>query len=218
MNAISKIALGTAAVVSILGFAVPAHAASVNWNAIAQCESTNNWHINTGNGYYGGLQFDHNTWISNGGGKYAYNANGATKSEQIAVAETLYSHRGLSPWGCGSHGLSKTPHSPSKSRTVHHSTPAPVKTSKAVTQAPAVHIPVEPAPPITDPNAPIGYCYEGLYIWYVVQPGDTLYNIARTHGTTYQIILSLPVNSWITNPALIHPGDEIYVPIGCLKY
>jgi uncharacterized protein YabE (DUF348 family) len=74
---------------------------SVNWDAIAKCESTNNWSINTGNGYYGGLQFDIGTWLSNGGGAYAPRADLATKDQQIAIAEKVYAARGLQPWACG---------------------------------------------------------------------------------------------------------------------
>jgi uncharacterized protein YabE (DUF348 family) len=70
------------------------------WEEIAQCESTGNWHINTGNGYYGGLQFDIPTWLSNGGGQYAPRADLATKAQQIAVANVVYAHRGLTPWSC----------------------------------------------------------------------------------------------------------------------
>lgn len=70
------------------------------WDLIAQCESTNNWSINTGNGYYGGLQFNQSTWVSAGGLKYAPRADLATKAEQIAVAENLRSKRGLQPWEC----------------------------------------------------------------------------------------------------------------------
>jgi hypothetical protein len=73
----------------------------VNWDAIAKCESTNNWSINTGNGYYGGLQFDIGTWLSNGGGAYAPRADLATKDQQIAIAEKVYAARGLQPWACG---------------------------------------------------------------------------------------------------------------------
>ena len=76
----------------------------INWDGIANCESTNNWSINTGNGYYGGLQFDIGTWLSNGGGQYAPRADLATREQQIAVAETTAASRGTSPWACGSHG------------------------------------------------------------------------------------------------------------------
>jgi uncharacterized protein YabE (DUF348 family) len=73
----------------------------VDWDAVAQCESGQRWNINTGNGYYGGLQFDIRTWLGNGGGKYAPRADLATKAQQIEIANYVYAHRGLQPWGCG---------------------------------------------------------------------------------------------------------------------
>jgi uncharacterized protein YabE (DUF348 family) len=71
------------------------------WDRIAQCESGGNWSINTGNGYYGGLQFDSQTWLANGGGAFAPTANLASRSQQIAIANKVYAARGLAPWGCG---------------------------------------------------------------------------------------------------------------------
>jgi len=74
----------------------------LNWDAVAQCESGGNWHINTGNGFYGGLQFDYGTWLSNGGGAYAQRADLATREQQIAIATKVYNARGSSPWPvCG---------------------------------------------------------------------------------------------------------------------
>lgn len=70
------------------------------WDRIAQCESGGNWSINTGNGYYGGLQFDIGTWQSAGGGDFAPRADLASRAEQITVANRVYASRGLSPWGC----------------------------------------------------------------------------------------------------------------------
>jgi uncharacterized protein YabE (DUF348 family) len=70
------------------------------WDRIAQCESGGNWAINTGNGYYGGLQFSGPTWLANGGGAYAPTANLATKAQQIEIANRLYAKNGLSDWGC----------------------------------------------------------------------------------------------------------------------
>ncbi|WP_272948428.1 resuscitation-promoting factor [Janibacter hoylei] len=70
------------------------------WDRIAQCESTGNWSINTGNGYYGGLQFDSRTWLGSGGGDFAPRADLATREEQITVANRVYAQRGLQPWGC----------------------------------------------------------------------------------------------------------------------
>ncbi len=70
------------------------------WDRIAQCESGGNWHINTGNGYYGGLQFAQGTWLSNGGADFAARADLASRAQQITVANRLYAKAGLSPWGC----------------------------------------------------------------------------------------------------------------------
>jgi uncharacterized protein YabE (DUF348 family) len=84
--------------------AVPTYSGGPNWDAIAQCESGGNWHINTGNGYYGGLQFSASSWLAWGGGKYASRADLATREEQIAVAMNYYHSAGLAPWGCGYRG------------------------------------------------------------------------------------------------------------------
>jgi uncharacterized protein YabE (DUF348 family) len=70
------------------------------WDQIAKCESGGNWSINTGNGYYGGLQFNQETWNSNGGQQYAARPDLASKADQIAVADVVRSRRGLEPWQC----------------------------------------------------------------------------------------------------------------------
>ena len=70
------------------------------WDRIAQCESGGNWHINTGNGYYGGLQFATASWLANGGGDFASRADLASRAEQITVANRYYAKAGLGPWGC----------------------------------------------------------------------------------------------------------------------
>jgi uncharacterized protein YabE (DUF348 family) len=75
---------------------------SAMWDRIAQCESGGNWHINTGNGYYGGLQFDYSSWLANGGADFASRADLASREEQITVANRYYAKAGLSPWGCAS--------------------------------------------------------------------------------------------------------------------
>ena len=86
------------------GAAATAHADSVNWDALAQCESGGNWSINTGNGAYGGLQFKQATWSSNGGtGSPAT----ASRAEQIRVAENVLQSQGLKAWPkCGAAGMS----------------------------------------------------------------------------------------------------------------
>jgi uncharacterized protein YabE (DUF348 family) len=64
------------------------------WDRIAECESGGNWSANTGNGYYGGLQFSHQTWVAYGGDAYASNAHLASKAQQIAIAEKVRAARG----------------------------------------------------------------------------------------------------------------------------
>ena len=76
-----------------------AHAAPVDvWAKVAACESTGNWQINTGNGYYGGLQFTQSTWEAYGGARYAPRADLATKDQQIAVAEKVLKGQGPGAW------------------------------------------------------------------------------------------------------------------------
>ena len=85
--------------------AAPASSGGANWSAIAACESGGNWSANTGNGFYGGLQFTEQTWLSYGGGRYASSANLATKAQQIAVAERVLAGQGIGAWpACGAGG------------------------------------------------------------------------------------------------------------------
>ena len=102
-NRVTGVAIaGSATFVAGVGLSAPALAAGSPWDVVASCESGGSWTINTGNGYYGGLQFDSGTWLSNGGGQYAARADLASREQQIAVANVVYAARGLSPWGCAS--------------------------------------------------------------------------------------------------------------------
>ena len=93
---------GAMAVAPIALGAGTASADSVNWDAIAACESGGNWAINTGNGYYGGLQFSPGTWHANGG---AGMPNQASREEQIRVAENVLRTQGIGAWPtCGGRG------------------------------------------------------------------------------------------------------------------
>jgi resuscitation-promoting factor RpfE len=90
--ALAPVALGAGA----------AGADSVNWDAIAQCESGGNWSINTGNGYFGGLQFSPATWRANGGSGMPHQAS---REEQIRVAENTLRTQGIGAWPtCGARG------------------------------------------------------------------------------------------------------------------
>jgi resuscitation-promoting factor RpfA len=77
------------------------------WDDLADCESGGDWAINTGNGYYGGLQFSTSTWLAYGGGEFAARADLASRDEQIAVAERVRADGGFGAWpSCaGSLGL-----------------------------------------------------------------------------------------------------------------
>ncbi|MFD8543740.1 transglycosylase family protein [Streptomyces sp. NPDC059649] len=96
------------AVLTVVGLAVHRAAAAApsgpvpDWERIADCESNGRWHINTGNGYHGGLQIDPATWRAYGGSRYAPRADLATRAEQIAVGRRIVRDRGLSAWPrCG---------------------------------------------------------------------------------------------------------------------
>ncbi|MFF5709724.1 transglycosylase family protein [Streptomyces sp. NPDC012756] len=80
---------------------VPAYACARDqwpWGCVADCESTGRWHLNTGNGFYGGLQFWHPTWVEHGGLAYARRADLATRQQQITVAEEVLRTQGWGAW------------------------------------------------------------------------------------------------------------------------
>ncbi|MFD5466590.1 transglycosylase family protein [Kitasatospora sp. NPDC127059] len=77
-----------------------------DWERVADCESSGDWHINSGNGYFGGLQFDQATWRENGGLAYAPRPDLASREAQMTVAQHLADRRGLSPWPvCGARAV-----------------------------------------------------------------------------------------------------------------
>lgn len=91
--------LGAATVLPTIVATQQSSAASITtWDIVAKCESSGNWHINTGNGYYGGLQFTQSTWAAYGGKKYAARADLATKAQQINIAEKVLASQGPGAW------------------------------------------------------------------------------------------------------------------------
>ena len=173
--------------------ASPAGAATTaTWDRLARCESGGNWHINTGNGYYGGLQFSYGTWLSNGGGKYASRADKATKREQIAVAERLLDNRGWAPWPACSRklGLDRADAKGSPSGTAAASRSKARKvTSKAK--------------PVTTKRV------SGKV--YTVRRGDTLSGIAARRNVSggWQKLYKINKRTIGSNPGLIHPGQRL---------
>ncbi|MEE1618321.1 transglycosylase family protein [Brachybacterium sp. J153] len=100
----SAVALAGGAVVAsgMLALTTTSASAASGWDEVAACESGGDWAINTGNGYYGGLQFSQQTWEGFGGTEYASSADQASKSEQIAVAERVLAEQGPGAWPtCG---------------------------------------------------------------------------------------------------------------------
>ncbi|GAA2002458.1 transglycosylase family protein [Nakamurella flavida] len=108
--AVKGATVGVIAGAAALGLSGTASAApDSTWDAVAQCESSGNWSINTGNGYYGGLQFSQSTWNAFGGQEYASRADLATKAQQIAIAEKTLAGQGWGAWACAYAGGQEGP-------------------------------------------------------------------------------------------------------------
>jgi hypothetical protein len=92
------------AIAAVLSVSTPAVARAAQgatraqWNHVARCESGGHWHLNTGNGYYGGLQISKRTWVSFGGHRYARRPDLASRSKQIDVADRIFAADGWKPW------------------------------------------------------------------------------------------------------------------------
>ncbi|WP_062947742.1 transglycosylase family protein [Brachybacterium sp. sponge] len=100
----SAVAVAGGAVVAsgMIAATTTSASAATGWDEVAACESGGNWSTNTGNGYYGGLQFSDQTWDGYGGEQYAPTADQATKSQQIAIGERVLEGQGAGAWpNCG---------------------------------------------------------------------------------------------------------------------
>ncbi len=176
------VVLGAAAI-GIGLLAAPASADHNDWTGVAQCESSGNWSIKTGNGYYGGLQFSSPTWLGHGGGEFAPRADLASPAQQIAVAERVLLTQGVGAWPtCG-----------------RHLEPG----ATAAAAAPAAPAPAAPAPTA----APAAPAATGTY---TVQPGDTLDRIAGAQGVAggWQGLWALNRDT-VGNPNVIRIGQTL---------
>ncbi|WP_063857223.1 MULTISPECIES: transglycosylase family protein [unclassified Kitasatospora] len=180
-------------------------ASSSTWDAVAQCESTGNWNINTGNGFSGGLQFTPSTWAAYGGTQYAASADQASKGQQIAVAEKVLASQGPGAWPVCSvkAGLTKggsaaqvdtsAAAAPAKStKSADQTTKAAPKNDTSAASRSTERKPVETAAPA----APVQKSTGGSY---TVKSGDTLNAIAAAHGVN--------LNTLYTNNAAVVGGD-----------
>lgn len=130
----AAVGVSTVAAALSVGSGSPASAASTStWDKVADCESSGNWAINTGNGYYGGLQFTQSTWAAYGGTRYAARADLASKTQQITTAERVLASQGPGAWPVCSvrAGLQRGQAAPSRT-----SPAAPVRPRAVVPPAP----------------------------------------------------------------------------------
>jgi nucleoid-associated protein YgaU len=189
---VARVALAGLAVGAPLALAAaPAQADTVNWDAIAQCESGGNWNTATGNGYYGGLQFTPGTWRSNGGQGSPQNAS---REEQIRVAENVLKTQGIHAWPvCGG-----------KSGSGGGKKAAPVKKA-----TPKVTKKATPKPVATKPATPAPAAQQGTGD-YVVKAGDTLSKIAEQLNVQggWQALFEKN-KSTVSNANLIFPGQAL---------
>lgn len=188
-----------ASVVALLAAQAPAFAAGdPTWDRLAQCESSGNWAINTGNGFSGGLQFTPSTWKAYGGTGLAHNAS---RSEQIAVAQRVQAGQGWGAWPACSRKLGL-------SGTVAVSVPrhaAPVRIKRHV---------VAPVKPIitarhATPAKPTVGRHRAVGGSYLVVQGDTLSKIARDHHVTGGWRAIYKKNTGMGDPDVIFPLERI---------
>ncbi|WP_424184087.1 transglycosylase family protein [Actinokineospora sp. G85] len=210
------IVTGVAVGVPFAAMAAPASADSVNWDAVAQCESGGNWAINTGNGYSGGLQFHPNTWRANGGTGSAHNAS---RAEQIRVAENVLKTQGIGAWPvCGKKAGSAAKPSgnteqkaatPKKSTTQKKSTTPKKSTATAPAKKQQQPQPQQAAP-APAPVTTSGVTKSNPAGDYTIVAGDTLSKIAASQAVEggWQA-LAEKNKDFISNPNLILVGHKI---------
>ncbi|MFI0503862.1 transglycosylase family protein [Streptomyces albogriseolus] len=178
-----------------------AQAADVaTWEKVAACESTGNWDINTGNGYYGGLQFSQSTWEAFGGTRYAPRADLATEDQQIAIAEKVLDGQGPGAWPTCSvrAGLTRDGAGPDIRPAADRSDRTAVRDDRRTT--------VEDVRPHTTPQARAGRAE-----MYTVVRGDTLSGIAeqeRVRGG-WQGLYEANRSTIGADPDLILPGQRL---------
>ena len=179
-----------------LGLAVgTANAApGMDWDALAQCEASGNWAANTGNGYYGGLQFSQQTWKGHGG---VGNPANASREQQIAVAERVLASQGPRAWPACSRKLG------AYTGQIRKTAPAPQQ-RKVQPQQRQAAAPVQPVVVAGSKSNPNGN--------YEIKAGDTLSKIAEANKVAggWQTIVEKN-KDFVTNPNLIFPGHKILI-------
>ncbi|MGW3340229.1 transglycosylase family protein [Streptomyces sp. NPDC001009] len=170
------------------------------WDRIAQCESGGNWSINTGNGYYGGLQFSAGTWRAYGGGAYAPTADQASRSAQIAVATKVQQAQGWGAWPVCSGRAGASGGAPASA--------AGTGTDKGTVRKKSVPARSAPAKAAQRPAAT--HADRGAHRGgYTVREGDTLSTIAARHGMSWQRVYAANRSVIGADPNLIVPGQQL---------
>ncbi|WP_405016544.1 transglycosylase family protein [Kitasatospora sp. NBC_00070] len=194
-----------------IGLSVPcltagsASAATVStWDKVAQCESTGDWSINTGNGFYGGLQFTSSTWAEFGGKQYAAQANQASKGQQIAIAEKVLASQGPGAWPVCSvqAGLTKGGGA-AQVDTSSTGTTAKTTTPKATTPKAAT-----PAPKAAEQQTTTTTTAAKSY---TVVAGDWLSTIAQSQNVEggWEKLYELNKAILSEGPDMIYPGQQL---------
>ncbi|MFJ5178358.1 transglycosylase family protein [Streptomyces griseoviridis] len=185
------------------------------WDRIAQCESGGNWHINTRNGYFGGLQFSAGTWRAYGGAAYAATADGATREQQIAVATKVQGAQGWGAWPVCSVRAGATGGAPAASAPSGATGSGGGSTARSAPESTAARTPQTPGTPHTSkpskaPQRPAAGTARGASRGdYTVREGDTLSVIAERNGTTWQRLYSANQAVIGGDPDLIVPGQQL---------
>jgi len=131
-------ATGLAAVAGVATAGSSQAASGATWDAVAQCESGGDWSINTGNGFYGGLQFHQATWEGFGGTQYAARADLATRDQQIAIAEKVLAVQGPGAWPvCGQYLTTESAPAPAAPEAPAPAPEAPAPAAPAAPELPA---------------------------------------------------------------------------------
>ncbi|MEU8749594.1 transglycosylase family protein [Streptomyces chartreusis] len=202
---------GAAAVAAPLMAAGSASAATASeWDAVAQCEAGGNWSINTGNGYYGGLQFSASTWAAYGGTQYAATADQATKAQQIAIGEKVLAGQGKGAWpNCGT-GLSSAAYNGSAAGS-SQSTESTTRSSEQQSASRSADRPAakKSTKTVTTPTGEKVKKGDGEY---KVVKGDTLSSIAAEHDVKGGWEKLFKLNKDIVEDAnLIYPGQQLHL-------
>ncbi|MFI8522497.1 transglycosylase family protein [Streptomyces sp. NPDC085481] len=213
---------GVAVAAPLMTAGTASAATTAEWDTVAQCESGGNWSINTGNGYYGGLQFSASTWAAYGGTAYAATADQASKAQQIAIAEKVLAGQGKGAWpSCGvglSNAANDTAAAPSKpAAPAKPAAPSkPAASTQRSAEQPATRSEKRPAPKKAESKktvtTPTGKKVKKGDGEYMVVAGDTLSKIAQAHGVKGGWAKLFELNKDIVQDAdLIYPGQQLHL-------